>query len=266
MQARLMLDLDDNGIYRSKDPSSEKVDASKPFRIHGVTYHASADSNASELVLTPVNAEAMELQGMRVGAKSPEFTAEDYDGKKVRLADYRGKFVFFDVWATWCGPCRGEIPNIQKAYDKYGKDVAIFGVSIDGAKDTAVQFTRKEKMTYPQLWQANEFQSEICKLYQVEGIPSTFLVDPDGNLAATELRGEEIGKALEMASKFKEPEGRAFFDEKKELGRLMAQVSNLQTLGREEQAVKILKDFLAAHPTSPNRESVERWLSYIEED
>jgi peroxiredoxin len=264
--AQLMIDLDADGIYKAKDPTIEKVNASKPFRIGGVTYEATSDPAANELVLTPCNKEATELQPLRVGAKAPDFTAEDFEGKKVRLSDFRGKFVYFDVWATWCGPCRGEIPNIQKAHDKYGKDAVVIGVSVDSSKDTAVEFAKKEKMTYTQLWQGGDFQSDVCKLYQINGIPSTYLVDPDGNLAALNLRGEDIEKALAMAAKINEPEGRAFFEEKKEMGHLLAQVENLQSLGREEQAVKMLKEFLSAHPDSPNAESVERWLGFLQDE
>jgi len=87
-----------------------------------------------------------------------------------------------------------------------------------------------------------------------------------GNLAGISIRGEEIEKPLEMAAKYDQPEAKQFFRQKPEMGKLMAQVENLQSLGKDDTAIRILKEYLVANPNSQSTDAVERWLDYLQEE
>lgn len=132
----------------------------------------------------------------------PAIKATTLDGKAIALNDFAGKVVLIDFWATWCAPCRAEIPHVKATYQKYHKDgFEIIGVSLDDNKDTLRKFINKEKMTWAQVVN-NEIQGgqDPATLYGVRAIPTTILVGRDGRIAATDLRGErlatEVAKAL----------------------------------------------------------------------
>jgi len=111
---------------------------------------------------------------------APNFILKDVEGNDVSLADYKGKVVFVNFWATWCPPCRGEIPDLVKLQDKYGKDgFAILGISVDqqDSKDKVPGFVKKMDMNYPVLYA----QAQVVKNYGgIESIPTTFVINRDG--------------------------------------------------------------------------------------
>ncbi len=111
---------------------------------------------------------------------APNFTLKNIEGKDVSLADYKGKVVFVNFWATWCPPCRGEIPDLIKLQDKYGKDgFAILGISVDQQKTMGEVpgFVKKMSMNYPVLYA----QREVVVSYGgIESIPTTFVINRDG--------------------------------------------------------------------------------------
>ncbi len=124
--------------------------------------------------------------GNWVGKDAPELAGTDIDGNAFKLSDLRGKVVLIDFWATWCGPCRAEIPKVVEAYEKYaGKGLVVVGVSFDrdgGGKtalDTVRAFIRENKMPWAQI-----LQPELGDAYGVEGIPTQVIVGPDGKIAA----------------------------------------------------------------------------------
>lgn len=135
----------------------------------------------------------------------PAFKATTLDGKAISLGDFAGKVVLIDFWATWCPPCRAEIPHVKAAYEKYHKDgFEIIGVSLDENKDTLRKFIDKEKMNWAQVVN-NEFGDgkDPASLYGVRAIPTTILVGRGGSIAATDLRGERL--ATEIAKALKAP-------------------------------------------------------------
>ena len=125
--------------------------------------------------------------------------AKDLDGKVVALGDFKGKVVLIDFWATWCPPCRQEMPNVIKAYEKFhAKGFEIVGISLDKPGDTEVvkKFTTEKKMPWRQVYYPAD-HNKVAEVYEVNGIPHTVLVGKDGKVIRVGLRGEMLQKTLE---------------------------------------------------------------------
>ncbi len=131
------------------------------------------------------------------GTPCPEIVLPDPSGKELRLSSYRGKVVLIDFWASWCKPCRAEMPSVVALYKKYkDKGFEIFGVSLDKNKDNWVQAIKQDGITWPQVSDLKFWESEVVPLFNVESIPYTILVDKDGKIIAKGLRGEELENKL----------------------------------------------------------------------
>ena len=129
-----------------------------------------------------------------------DFEAE-YDGKVQRLSDYvgKGKYVLVDFWASWCGPCRGEIPTIIELYNKYAGDkFEVLGVATWDEPEDTKKAIEELGIKYPQIMNAQKAGSDA---YGIEGIPQIILFGPDGTILKRDLRGEEMVKAVEEALK-----------------------------------------------------------------
>ncbi len=123
------------------------------------------------------------------------------DGKQIRVADYRGKVVLVDFWATWCGPCVAELPNVLAAYRKYHDDgFEVIGVSLDTSREKLEKFVGERKVPWPQVFFDDEekrgWASPLAREHGIRAIPATFLLDQEGKVAATDLRGEEVGREV----------------------------------------------------------------------
>lgn len=119
------------------------------------------------------------------GAPSPEFSYENYEGGKLTLVDLKGKFVYIDVWATWCGPCKREIPFLKQVEEKYhGKNISFVSISIDEIKDhdTWKNFVKDQQLGGIQLYADNAWKSDFVQNYGIEGIPRFILLDPEGRI------------------------------------------------------------------------------------
>ena len=130
-----------------------------------------------------------------IGTVAPDFTQNDPKGKPVKLSDFRGKYVLIDFWASWCGPCRQENPNVVKAYAQFkNKNFEILGVSLDNpnAKTAWLNAIERDKLTWTQVSDLQGWKNQAARLYGVESIPQNFLVDPDGVIIAKNLRGENL--------------------------------------------------------------------------
>ena len=140
------------------------------------------------------------LKTIALGGIAPEFAEADTSGKIINLSSFRGKYVLVDFWASWCGPCRGENPNVVKAYNRYkGQNFTIIGVSLDqpNAKDKWLAAIHKDGLTWTQVSDLKFWNSKTAVLYGIQGIPQNFLLDPNGKIIAKNLRGDDLEDKLE---------------------------------------------------------------------
>jgi peroxiredoxin len=134
---------------------------------------------------------------VQVGQAAPEITLNSPDGKPVSLSSLRGKYVLIDFWASWCGPCRQENPNVVKMYSKFkGKNFEIFGVSLDKDKDKWTQAIAQDALPWVHVSDLKFWQSAGAEAYGVRSIPATFLLDPKGVVIAKNLRGAALEAKL----------------------------------------------------------------------
>jgi peroxiredoxin len=134
-----------------------------------------------------------------VGKMALEFALPDVNGKLVKLSSYKGKYVLVDFWASWCGPCRYENPNVVNAYKKFkGKNFDILGVSLDDKKDKWLKAIKEDNLTWTHVSDLKKWQSEVVGMYGFGevGIPYNFLVDPEGKIIAERLRGNDLDAKL----------------------------------------------------------------------
>jgi len=135
-----------------------------------------------------------------VGYFAPSFRERATNGQMISLEALRGKVVLLDFWATWCGPCRRELPNVIKLYNRFkGKNFALIGISLDVSIDDLRSFVSENGMPWPQVFDGRGWDNKIATLYNVRAIPSSFLLDKDGKIIAKDLRGQELAAAVERA-------------------------------------------------------------------
>ena len=187
---------------------------SKPFGTYlMITFGMSLDTEKLNELLPQIPAEFASNDGIvylkeyvknatntAVGKKFVDFTMKTPEGEDVKLSDFIGKdkYVLIDFWASWCGPCRSEMPNVVEAYKQFkAKGFGIVGVSLDQNADQWKKAIKDLNITWPQMSDLKAWQCEGAKLYAVRGIPATVLVDQEGTIVARDLRGEDLAKKLD---------------------------------------------------------------------
>jgi peroxiredoxin len=132
-----------------------------------------------------------------IGKLAPDLALPDVNGRPVPLTSFRGKYLLVDFWASWCGPCRAENPNVVKAYNEFkGKNFAILGVSLDKEKAAWQEAVRSDKLDWSQVSDLKFWSSKAVETFKFDGIPFNVLIDPQGKVIAESLRGDDLENKL----------------------------------------------------------------------
>ena len=165
----------------------------------------STQAKQSDKVLASIGkqSESKKAQGdLAEGTVFPDFDEKDIAGKPLSIAKYKGKVVLVDFWATWCGPCVGELPNVLNTYLKYhGKGFEIVGISLDEEEKQLTEYMATNKMPWQQFFDGKGWGNKLAVKYNVNSIPTTYLLDGEGRIIAKNLRGPELEAAVAKALK-----------------------------------------------------------------
>ncbi len=139
------------------------------------------------------------IRKLKIGLPAISFSTKTAAGKPIKLEDYQGKVVLLDFWASWCAPCRKEMPNVKNVYGKYHeKGFEIIGISLDNTMAKFKGYLQSEQMPWPQIFDGKGWQGELGNLYAVSVIPSTYLLDREGIIRYKNVRGGDLEKAVKV--------------------------------------------------------------------
>jgi peroxiredoxin len=185
-----LVSLDALKSYAGAIPKLEEIEPLFQQLSPGIKASASGKEYANRIA---------SIKATAIGALAPEFIQNDPEGKPVSLSSFRGKYVLIDFWASWCGPCRAENPNVVKVYNQYkDKNFTVLGVSLDqpGAKEKWLKAISDDQLTWTHVSDLKYWNNEVAQQYGISAIPQNFLLDPSGKIVAKNIRGEALEKAV----------------------------------------------------------------------
>lgn len=196
---------DDIASRIRKNPTSlawlfhmDKFDISADFEVIDILDRNLYSTFPQNVLVGQLHKQAAEERRLGIGQEAPEIKLSNPEGKIVSLSSLRGNIVLIDFWASWCGPCRKENPNVVKLYQKYHtKGFEVFSVSLDKTREAWIKAIADDHLTWTHVSDLGFWKSAPALLYGVNSIPFTLLLDRNGKIIAKKLRGESLEQKLE---------------------------------------------------------------------